>query len=370
MDKIRNTIFKIRLRLSTGWLIFFLLLVSALSSQFAVEYPHWSRTGHWVVGFSASLLFLGSILLHELSHVGVARVLGLPTPKLSFLSFRVTSQLMVDVRKPINELLIAGAGPASSFGLSVLFGVVWVLLKRQSETIGALTEWLAQMNLILAFFNLVPGFPLDGGRILRAVLWMLTDNLSKATRITAATGRGAAGLFFAGTIALVFLEQFVFALWIGLVGWFLWVSSKQVAQLGRIRDSLEGLTAGDLMVRDSPRVSPRLPLKSFSEHILANLEQDSVLVLDGDLLQGIVTPYEMGKLPQERWENSFVEDIMIPLAQLRWVGPEHNILRILENMDREEIHHVPVVRQGNLLGVLGRHEIYARLRSQVQQAPN
>jgi Zn-dependent protease/predicted transcriptional regulator len=365
-----NKISRIRVRLNTGWLIFFLLLVSALSSQFAVEYPHWSRTGHWVVGFSASLLFLGSILLHELSHAGVARILGLPTPKVSFLSFRVSSQLMADVRKPINELLIAGAGPASSFGLSVLFGVAWVLLKRQSETIGALTEWLAQMNLILAFFNLVPGFPLDGGRILRAVLWMFTGNLSRATRITAATGKGAACFFFVGTIALVLLEQFVFALWIGLVGWFLWVSSRQVAQLGRIRDSLEGLTAGDLMVQDCPRVSPRLPLKSFREHILSNLDQDSVLVLDGGLLQGIVTPYEMGKLPQEQWENSFVEDVMIPLAQLRWVGPEHNILRILENMDREEIHHVPVVRQGSLLGVLGRHEIYARLRTQVQQTPN
>ncbi len=94
-----------------------------------------------------------------------------------------------------------------------------------------------------------------------------------------------------------------------------------------------------------------------------------MLVLEGDLLQGIVTPYEMGKLPQERWENSFVEDIMIPLAQLRWVGPEHNILRILENMDREEIHHVPVVRQGNLLGVLGRHEIYARLRPKSKGHP-
>ncbi len=170
----------------------------------------------------------------------------------------------------INELLIAGAGPASSFALTVLFYLAWVLVKGQSEMIGALTEWFAQMNLILAFFNLVPGFPLDGGRILRAVLWMLTDNFSKATRMTAATGKGAAGLFFAGTMALVLLEQFVFAIWIGLVGWFLWVSSKQVAQLGRIRDSLEGLTAGDLMVRDCPRVSPRLPLKSFSEHILAN----------------------------------------------------------------------------------------------------
>lgn len=370
MVKLRNQILKIRLRLSTGWLIFFLLLVSALSSQFASEFPHWSRVSHWVVGISASLLFLGSILLHELSHVGVARILGLPSPKISFLSFRVTSQLMVDVRKPVNELLIAGAGPVSSFALTVLFYLAWVLVKGQSEMIGALTEWLAQMNLILALFNLVPGFPLDGGRILRAVLWILTGNLTKATRMTAATGKGAAGLFFAGTMVLVLSGQFVFAIWIGLVGWFLWVSSRQVAQLGQIRDSLEGLTAGDLMVRDCPRVSPRLSLKSFSEHILGDLEQDSVLVLEGDLLQGIVTSYELGKLSQERWEDSFVEDIMTPLARLRWVGPEHNILRILENMDREEIHHVPVVRQGNLLGVLGRHEIYARLRTQVQGTPN
>ena len=370
MNRIGNKIFQIRLRLSTGWIIFFFLLVTTLSSQFAAEYPHWGRTGHWIIGFSASLLFLGSILLHELSHVGMARVLGLPSPKLAFLSFRVTSQLTVDVRKPVNELLIAGAGPASSLGLAVLFGAGWVLMRTQSETIGVLAEWLAQMNLMLALFNLVPGFPLDGGRILRAILWMFTGSLSKATRMTAVTGKGAAGFFFAGTIGLVLSEQFVFALWIGLVGWFLWVSSKQVAQLGRIRDSLEGLTAGDLMVRDCPRVSPRLPLKSFNEHILSNLDRDSVLVLEGDLLQGIVTPYELGRLPQERWENSFVEDVMIPVAKLRWVGPEHSILRILENMDREEIHHVPVVRQGNLLGVLGRNEIYARLRTQVQEAPN
>ena len=369
MDKMRDKIVKIRLRLNTGWLVFLLLLVSALSSQFAAEYPHWSRTGHWVVGVSASLLFLGSILLHELSHLGVARALGLPSPKLSLFSFRVTSQLMADVRKPVNELLIAGAGPACSFGLSILFGMAWILLRKQSETFSALTEWLAQMNLILAIFNLVPGFPLDGGRILRAVLWMFTGSLTRATRMTAATGRGAAVLFFAGSFTLLLLEQFVFALWIGLVGWFLWVSSRQVAQLGLIRDSLEGLTAEDLMLRDCPRVSPRLPLKSFSENILSNLNQDTVLVLEGDLLQGIMTPLELGRFPQERWENSFVADVMIPLAQLRWVQPEHNILQILENMDREEIHHVPVVRQGNLLGVLGRHEIYARLRTQVQEAP-
>lgn len=368
MNGIKLKTFRLQLRLSAGWIIFFLLLVSTLSSQFEAEYPHWTRTWHWVVGLSASLLFLGSILLHELSHVGISRALGLTSTKMSFLSFRVTPQLTADVGSPVNEMLIASAGPATSFTLSMLFGIVWLFMRAKFEVLGVLAGWLAQMNLVLAVFNLVPGFPLDGGRMLRALLWMLSGSLAKATRMTAFVGKGAACFFFVGAIVLLLLQQFVFALWIGLVGWFLWVSSKQVVQLGRIRETLENLTAGDLMVRDCPRVSPKLSLKSFSEYVLSAAERDSVLVLDGNLLKGIVTPYQLERLPQDRWEFSFVEDVMIPVSQLRWVGPEHTIFRILENMDREEIHHVPVLRHGDLLGVLGRHEIYSRLRSQLHEA--
>jgi Zn-dependent protease/CBS domain-containing protein len=370
MDGRSNKIFQIRLPMNVGWIIFFLFLVTTLSSQFAAEYPQWGRLGHWMIGLSASLLFLGSIFLHELSHLLMARLLGLPRPQISFLSFRVAAQLTADVRKPVNELLIACAGPASSFGLAVLFGLFWSLTKSRLEMIAALTGWLAQMNLILGLFNLVPGFPLDGGRILRAIMWMLSGSLSKATRMTANSGKCAAGFFAVVTVALILSQQYVFALWIGLVSWFLWISSRQVEQLSRIRESLENLTAKDLMVQDCPRVSPQLPLTSLNAHVLSNMEQDSVLVLDGNLLQGIVTSEEMEKFPQERWGSSFVKDIMIPVGKLRWVSPEESIFRILENMDREEIQHVPVVRKGNLLGVLGKHQIYTRLRTQLLDTSN
>ncbi|MFN8006846.1 MAG: site-2 protease family protein [Terriglobia bacterium] len=366
----RDKLVKIHIRFNLGWVVAILLLVYALTSQFAAEFPHWGRIAHWSVGVSASLLFLGSILFHELSHVLVAKALKLPAPKLSLLSFRMASQLMADVRKPIHEFLIAGAGPLSSIGLALLFWMGWVLTKSYSELFGALAEWLAEMNLILAIFNLVPGFPLDGGRILRAVLWMATGSLTRATQWTSRIGKAAAILFFGATLVLVLFEQMVFALWMGLIGWFVWVSSRQMDQLGRIRTSLEGLTAEDLMVRDCPRVSSRLSLKSFKENILSHLQQDTVLVLEGDLLQGIVTPYVLGNYPQDKWDNSLVTDVMIPVTKLRWVRPELDILRILERMDREDIHHVPVVSRGSLLGVLGRHEIYSRLRSQFQEVPS
>jgi Zn-dependent protease len=352
----------ITFQIDPTWMVVFTLMSLSLASQFSKEYPHWSSIHYWSAGIVTCLLFFTSIIFHELAHSLVAKTAGLSVQSITVFILGGISQIGKEVQRPGVEFLVAAAGPTASIALSIVFGLVWVASRAHWETVGALAEWLMQINLLLALFNLIPSFPLDGGRILRSVLWGVSGSFSKATRIASLVGKVSASLFFVSAVALLLGGYVVYGLWVLFIGWFLWLASRQTERQLRFRDSFKGVKAADLMVTHCSRVETGSSLAKIEEQFRTDSGSPCFLVLEHGSLRGLIGRERLKPVSSERWRSTLVDEIMIPLSLLRWVRPNEGILGILEMMDREDIAYVPVLENGCLIGVLPRQEIFNLLR--------
>jgi Zn-dependent protease/CBS domain-containing protein len=359
----------ITFQIDPAWLIVFAFMTLALATQFAKDYPHWSSFHTWSVGILTCLLFFASIIFHELAHSLVAKVAGLSVRSVTLFILGGISQIEKAVHHPGVEFLVSAAGPAASLALSAAFGLLWFASRASWETMGALAEWLMQINLLLALFNLIPGFPLDGGRILRSILWGISGNFSRATRAASIAGKGTAGVFFVGGLALLLASHFLYGLWTFFIGWFLWAASRESERQVVFRESLAGLNAADVMISDCPRVEVSSNLATVNERLSTDSATSCFLVLECGDLKGLISRDQLGTVSREQWSTATVEGVMTPLSALRWVSPRQDLLRVVETMDREDIRYVPVLEDGRLLGVVRRQEILQLLRNRFQTVP-
>ena len=261
------TIRGIRIGVHYSWLIVFFLVTFSLTGQFAVEHPGWSHNERIMIAVATSFLFFGCIVLHELAHSVVAQAKGLPVRSITLFVFGGVAQIGREPDRPLTEFQIALAGPIASVLLAFGFGVVAGLAGEQSLHLAALAGWLAAINLYIAVFNLVPGFPLDGGRIFRAVVWAVTGSFEKATRIASRSGQGVGFVFIIGGTAIAFTGNWVNGLWIAFIGWFLLDAAQQSSLQVVLRSAVSGLVAQDVMTRECPTVSGRLSLAELSRTI-------------------------------------------------------------------------------------------------------
>jgi Zn-dependent protease/CBS domain-containing protein len=348
------------------WFVVFTLITLSLTSRFAEEYPHWTTLTYWIVGILTSILFFVSVVLHELAHSVVAISKGIPVRSITLFIFGGVAQISREANRPGTEFLVAAAGPAASIMISIFFGGLWILGKGSYEVVTALCQWLAEINFMLALFNLVPGFPLDGGRILRSIIWAVSGNFGTATRAASTLGKLVAYAFIIMGVVIGVRGNFINGLWIGFIGWFLLNAAQQSFQQVILRESLSGIKANDMMTSDCPRVPPGITVAQFIEDFLFRTGRHCFLIMDQDLLLGIITLHEVNKTPRDRWDQIRVEQIMLPLQQLKWVSPDQDIVRILEYMDREDINQVPVVEEGRLVGMVGRQEILRLLQRRLE----
>ena len=348
----------ITFHIDLAWIVVFALMALSLGAQFSKEHPHWSATHTGIVGIVTCLLFFLSIILHEVAHCLVAKAAALPVQSITLFILGGVSQIGKEAQRPAIEFFVSIAGPVASVAISASFAVVHMASRGNLETVAAVAEWLAEINLVLALFNLIPAFPLDGGRILRAVLWGISGNFSKATRVASVVGRTTSMLFFFGGVLFFAASQLTYGLWTGLIGWFLWTASRQNQRQAELRDSLSGLTASDLMVSNCPRVQTGTSLARLEDGVERGSHPRWVLVLNGASLEGILAWEQVTAVARELWDQTRIEALMTPLAALRWVRPQQGVVHILEAMDREGIPQVPVVDNGRLLGVLGRAEVH------------
>lgn len=212
-------LFGIQFRLHFTWFIIFFLVT------FSLVYPNYDRWLYWVVGIITSLLFFASVVSHELAHSLVGRANDMPIKSITLFIFGGVAQMEREATRPGAELKMAIAGPFSSLVIGGVFGLLWLLLPEKTGPVATMTLWLAVMNGVLAAFNLIPGFPLDGGRVFRSLLWRFTRNFNQATRIATWVGQGIGYLFILGGIAIIFLRPFGLSwfdgVWIVFIGWFL-----------------------------------------------------------------------------------------------------------------------------------------------------
>ncbi len=318
------------------------------------------------MGIITSLLFFASVVAHELAHSLVGRANGIPVKSITLFIFGGVSLMTREATKAKAELLMAGAGPACSLALGGLFGLLWLFTRGVVEPLAAMTMWLAYVNLMLAVFNLIPGFPLDGGRVLRSLLWRVTGNYRLSTRVATRAGQGVGYLFILVGILIVFLRPFGLnwfsGLWLVFIGWFLEnmaaVSYRQV----QWREALQRFSASQVMTPDCAVVPPNITVSQLIQEYILTGGRQSFLVADEGRLEGILVLPNIKSIPRRNWEVTQLKEIMTPVDKLRTAHPDQNALSILEQMDESEIGQMPVVSESGVIGLITRDSLMRFLR--------
>ncbi len=349
------TLAGIPLRVNISWFIIFALVtLSLIVGQFPSAYPNWEQSAYIGVGLATSMLFFASVIAHELAHSLVARKLGVPVRNITLFIFGGVAQITRDVPMPSGELLMAAAGPMCSFVLSALFAVGWLITRPISEPAAALTGWLAWINLSLGIFNLLPGFPMDGGRVLRSILWWSTGNHRMATRIALLVGQAVALLFIIGGIALVLRAPGASfnGIWIAFIGWFLHQAASNSSRQNNFRNALQGYTVRNLMNADVAHVTPQTTLNDFMQNDVSSSDRGWYLATEGSMLKGLVNVSSLTKVAQKRWGTATVAEVMTPAQDIPVVHPDTDILIATEMMEDQRARELLVVEEGELRGVV------------------
>src|ERR1700683_2113267 len=359
-----------------SWVIIFVLITMSLGAQFTQQHPQWTSTQHWSVGVLTSLLFFASIIFHELSHSMVARVYKIRVESITLFVFGGVARITQDPTKAIQEFNIAIAGPIASLFLGGVFYALTLFFPYGTMT-GALALWLAGINMLLAVFNLLPGFPLDGGRIFRAIVWGVTKDFTRATKMAGTSGKLVAyGMIVFGAGYALSTGQWQAGLWYAFIGWFLLNAAQEsVAQIV-VRETLSGLHAADVMSQEVPMVPRDISLEDYSQEALRTGRRCHLVVTD-DRLVGMMNVHTLNSVPRDEWANMSVQAVMIPRDKILWAKPEEPLLGLLERLLAADINQMPVVSGGengdtsgsHIIGMITRDSILRVMRTRAEVGP-
>ncbi len=353
-------IFGISIKLHFSWFFIFALVTWALvTSYFPYNYPDWSLTTSIITGIITSLLFFGSVLLHELMHSVVAQASGIPVKSITLFILGGVAQITREPEEPKTELQIALAGPLTSILLGGIFWAIFYTVPATFEHVIAVAFWLGWINLVLGVFNLLPGFPLDGGRVLRSILWWRSGNLRRATRWASNAGRGISFLFIFGGIWLIFTGLWFNGLWLAFIGWFLGNAAVGSYRQLTLQQMLQGHAVSEAMTRDCPTVPPELTIdKLVNEHILPSGYHCFIVAAESHI-QGLITLKSIRAVPHELWANKKVTEVMAPFEKLKQVRPDEDLASVMSILTQEEINQLPVVEGDNIIGIISRENLLA-----------
>jgi len=369
-------IFGVQLQLDWSLLIIFALLTMSLGTAvFPAWHPDWSALLSWGVAAGAAVLFLASVLAHELSHALVARAQGIPVRRITLFVFGGVAHMEREPPSPKSEFLMAIVGPLMSLAIGVAAWLLGTYLaapalanvetledaRRAFTAVGpfaTLLLWLGPINVLLGVFNLVPGFPLDGGRVFRSIVWWATNDLVKATRWAAAMGQLCAFALMTLGFWNVLSGGVGNGLWLLLIGWFLNNAAKMSYEQLLMRRALQGVAVRDLMFVHLETVPPQLTIRDLvRDHVMAS-DQRAFPVQDGQRFLGLVCLEDVRRVPQERWDTTRVEEIMTPLPEVVTVSPDAGAERALDLMTRRDVDQIPVLSlQDRLMGLVRRRDI-------------
>jgi Zn-dependent protease/predicted transcriptional regulator len=346
--------------LHASWVIAFGLISLSLKSQFEHEYPGWTSAKHWSVGFATSILFFGSVVFHELCHSVVARRYKIRVVSITLFIFGGLARIGRDPDKAVQEFNIAVAGPVSSGLLALLFWRVMLLFPSYEMLYGP-AHYLRNINVWLALFNLLPGFPLDGGRMFRALAWAWTKDFSRATRIAGTAGRLIAyGMILLGIWLAAVESEWQVGLWIAFIGWFLLNAAQESVSQLALREMLAGLRASDVMSQEIPTVSGSISLNEYGAEVLRTGRRFHLVTTD-DRLVGMMNTHALNSVAHDEWDSTSVQAAMIPRDKILWAAPEEPLLRLLERLSALDINQMPVVSDSvsgsHVVGMVSRDSI-------------
>lgn len=353
----------IQVSIDYTWFIVFILFAWTLAyGYFPYSNPGFERTTYLALGVVGSLALFACVLAHELSHSVTSNRLGHEIKEITLFIFGGVAKLTKEPDNPTDELKVAAAGPIAS---AILAGAFWGLSKvvtpEVQPVLSALFSFLGLINLVLLIFNMIPGFPLDGGRVLRAIIWARTESLDKATRVTSQIGKGFALILIITGLMRIFAGNFVGGIWSVLIGLFLQQAADSGYRQMLMQKSLEGLKVRDLMSPNAVTINEGMSLseavdKFFKHHFV------SFPVLSGGRLTGILTLNNVRSVPRDEWETTRVEEVMHKLEPPEILHPDEDATDLLQKMAGDELGRYPVEKDGRVVGMVTRRDVMKMLQ--------
>lgn len=361
----------IRIEIHPSWLLIVALVSYTLAEGwFPSEYDHWSTAAYWAVGIAAAILLFVTVLIHELAHAAVAIRRGLPVPKITLFIFGGVSELSHQPRSAGEEFQIAAAGPATSILIAAVSALGAWSIGGTNEKLEGILWYLATVNLLLGVFNVVPGFPLDGGRVLRSIAWKRTHSFRRATRIAGGVGELVGyGLMTLGLFLL--FAGFVFdGVWFMFIGWFLLGAARGETQGMQLEAILARVTARDVMHTELPTIRPGDSILTLvEEHMIARGERAVVVANDGAVL-GMVDVRDVHRTPRDQWPQTPVQAVMTPRERVPTVETGTRALDVLMLLASKGLEQVPVLDEGRMVGLISRRELVDRVHLAEELAPD
>jgi len=353
----------IEVRIDSSWAVIALLVTYSMYLRASLVYGDLSTGGAVGLAILAAVLFFGSVLVHELAHALVSQARGIRVQDITLFLFGGATRARVESRGPGDEFLIAVVGPLTSAILAALFGVVAgfgrdVLPGPLVGTLG----YLGWTNLLLAGFNLVPGFPLDGGRLLRSAIWKATGSLRRATRVASLAGQAVGWLLVAAGVASLLAGSLAGGIWFAFIGWFLVQAARASYQELQLRDMLRGVEAEDVMAGDLLRVPPDLSLQDAVDDYFMRYDHGAFPVDEQGRTIGLLTLRGVRRVPREQWPTRRVRDLMVPLGDQVVVAPDARMDQVMGKLEDGEAGRVLVVQDGEVVGIIAPSDLTRWLR--------
>jgi Zn-dependent protease len=358
------SVWGIPIYLHVSWFIIFALITLSLAKQFTSLHPGWTQTQHYALGIITSVLFFASVVFHELSHSFVALRYQIPVKSITLFVFGGLAGIGREPDNARQEFNIAIAGPLSSLFLAGCFWLVAHFFHGDDMVVAA-AGWLAWINTPLAVFNLVPGFPLDGGRVLRGIAWGITGNFERATKIAANAGKAFAYVMILIGVWQMLNGNWVGGLWTAFIGWFLLSAAQESYAQVAIRSTLNGVRAADVMSQDVPTVTRDMSLEEYVHEVLRTGVLTHIVIGAGKPV-GLVSLQAARTVPRNEWATNSVQAVMLPIERIEWAKPDEPALAVLERMQKQDIAQMPVAADGNIVGMISRDGILRVLQTRLQ----
>jgi Zn-dependent protease/predicted transcriptional regulator len=385
-------LFGIELRVDPSWLFIFVLVGWSLTSLFASWHPDWALATSLVVALTAALVFFASVLFHELAHCLVARAYGIPVRDITLHLFGGVSNIEKEPPTPAAEFLMAVVGPIASVGLGLLMimiGAIIIDLRAPDvesaaaavSRLGPVTTllvWLGPVNVMVGIFNLIPGFPLDGGRMLRAAIWKATGSLQRSTRAASAVGQALGWLFVALGVVMAlgyrvpfFGQGLTSGLWLAMIGLFLRNAAVAHVRGAAIEEALLGVRTMDLMRTTGPVVHADMRVRDLVEGWFMRFDVSAYPVLDRDgAFVGLVSLEDLRKIRTEEWSRRTIGEVMTPRDRLVVGSPVEDLTSALRKLGTTEVRQLPVLDDnGVLVGMLYERDVMRWLELHGPSAP-
>jgi Zn-dependent protease/predicted transcriptional regulator len=353
----------IEVRIDSSWAVIALLITYSMYLRASILYGSLSSAGAVGIAILAAVLFFGSVLVHELAHALVSQARGIRVQDITLFLFGGATRARVESRGPGDEFLIALVGPLTSGLLAALFGIVAGLGRDVLSTpLAGTLGYLAWTNLLLAGFNLVPGFPLDGGRLLRSAIWRATGSLSRATRVASVAGQGVGWLLVAGGVASLLGGNLAGGIWFAFIGWFLVQAARSSYEELQLRELLRGVEAEDVMAGNLRRIPPELSLQDAVDDYFMRYDHGAFPVDEQGRTIGLLTLRGVRRVPREQWSTRRVRDHMVPVGDQVVVAPEARMDQVMGKLEDGEAGRVLVVQDGEVVGIITPSDLTRWLR--------